>query len=148
MAMCSMTLSTGKSTRQTHNTHRMISHIPQSVPDQHVEEWAAACIRKEHTDVALARTPTNEAANEPNSELSCVSEADSNTTRSYILKKPTCIMSLEQMQQLCAIQQNAQNARVDNPQRNTPTENTQRIYKSWRLIFRRALAHVQSKLEG
>jgi len=74
-------------------------------------------MQKEDVDAALALTHTVEAGNgASDSELSCVSEADSSTSRRHKLSKLTCSTTFDQMEHLRAIKRQAQK-RLYNVQR-------------------------------
>ena len=93
----------------------MFAPLPQSVVDQSWEAWEGKCMQKEDVDAAVALTHAVE-ADASDSELSCVSEADSSTSRRHKLSKPTCSMTLDQMGHLRAIKRHAQK-RLYNVQR-------------------------------
>ena len=74
-------------------------------------------MQQEDVDAVSAPTPTVEAGScATDSELSCVSEADSSTSRRHKLSKLTCSTTLDQMEHLRAIKRQAQK-RLYNVQR-------------------------------
>lgn len=85
----------------------MFSPLPQSVLDQSLQAWETKGMREEDFDAPLAAANTVEAeTDESDSELSCVSEADSSTSRRHKLSK--LARTTEQMEHLRTIKRQAQ----------------------------------------
>ena len=83
----------------------MFSPLPESVVDQSWEAWEGTLMQKDDVDAALTHEVEADAYD---SELSCVSEADSSTSRRRKLSKLTCSTTLDQTDHLRAIRRQAQ----------------------------------------
>ena len=94
-------------------TNAMFSSLPQSVVDESREAWEAKRMQ-EDADAAFAVT-VEAGKDDSDSETSCLSEADSITSRRRKLTKLAC--NTEQMEHLRAIKRQAQK-RLYNVQRN------------------------------
>jgi hypothetical protein len=94
-------------------TNAMFSSLPQSVVDESREAWGAKRMQ-EDADAAFAVT-LEAGKDDSDSETSCLSEADSITSRRRKLTKLAC--NTEQMEHLRAIKRQAQK-RLCNVQRN------------------------------
>ena len=94
-------------------TNAMFSSLPQSVVDESREAWEAKRMQ-EDADAAFAVT-VEAGKDDSDSETSCLSEADSITSRRRKLTKLAC--NTEQMEHLRAIKRQAQK-RLCNVQRN------------------------------
>ena len=95
-------------------TNAMFSSLPQSVVDESREAWEAKRMQEEDVDAAFAVT-VEAGKDDSDSETSCLSEADSITSRRRKLTKLAC--NTEQMEHLRAIKRQAQK-RLYNVQRN------------------------------
>ena len=95
-------------------TNAMFSSLPQSVVDESREAWEAKRMQEEDVDAAFAVT-VEAGKDDSDSETSCLSEADSITSRRRKLTKLAC--NAEQMEHLRAIKRQAQK-RLYNVQRN------------------------------
>jgi hypothetical protein len=95
-------------------TNAMFWSLPQSVVDESREAWEAKRMQEEDVDAAFAVT-VEAGKDDSDSETSCLSEADSITSRRRKLTKLAC--NTEQMEHLRAIKRQAQK-RLYNVQRN------------------------------
>ena len=86
-------------------TNAMFSSLPQSVVDESREAWEAKRMQEEDVDAAFAVT-VEAGKDDSDSETSCLSEADSITSRRRKLTKLAC--NAEQMEHLRAIKRQAQ----------------------------------------
>ncbi len=95
-------------------TNAMFSSLPQSVVDESREAWEAKRMQEEDVDAAFA-VAVEAGKDDSESETSCLSGADSITSRRRKLTKLAC--NTEQMEHLRAIKRQAQK-RLYNVQRN------------------------------
>ena len=88
----------------------MFSPLPQSVRDQSSQSWEVKRMQHEDVDapLILAHAVDTSCGLSSDSEMSCISEADSTTSRRIKLNKLVCNMNSNQRGHLCAIKRNAQ----------------------------------------
>ena len=86
-------------------TNAMFSSLPQSVVDKSREAWEAKRMQEEDVDAALA-VSVEAGKDESDSETSCLSEADSVTSRRHKLSKLAC--NTKQIEHLRTVKRVAQ----------------------------------------
>ena len=85
---------------RVHQSATMFSPLPQSVRDQSQRVWEVKRMQNQDVDVSCALSS--------DSEMDCISEADSTTSRKIKLNKLVCNMNSNQREHLCAIKRKAQ----------------------------------------